>query len=175
MMKSSMRRCSLASTHWSGLKVPLVPSPRGTWQAILVGRSSTLNRVMGLAPECPANRRDQVSSTPQASGVTRPRPVTTTLRIGFKSLSPESGGVRFVDILDGVSHRHNGLSRVVGNLNAEFLFERHHQFNGIEAVGAQIFDEGCGVRDLVGVDIQMLDDDLFHALGSIAHGLVSLS
>src|SRR5258706_6295664 len=174
MMKTSMRRCSLGTTHWSGLHGPLVPSPRGTWQAILVGRSSTLNRVMGLAPDCPASRRDQVSSTPQASGVTRPRPVTTTLRIGFKTCAG-SGSVRFVDILDGVSDRHNGLSRVVGNFNAEFLFERHHQFNGIEAVGAQIFDEGCGVRDLVGVDIQMLDDDLLHALGSIAHGLVSLS
>src|SRR6266436_4723 len=143
MMKSSMRRCSLASTHWSGLKVPSEPSPRGTWQAILVARSSTLNLVMGLAPDCPARRRDQVSSTPQASGVTRPRPVTTTLRIGSTNPGAGSGGVRFVDILDGVSHRHNGLGRVVGNFNAEFLFERHHQFNGIEAVGAQIFDEGC--------------------------------
>src|SRR6185436_3299666 len=174
MMKSSMRRCSLASTQWSRLKVALEPSPHGTWQAILVGRSSTLNFVIGLAPDWPANRRDQVSSTPQASGVTRPRPVTTTLRMGFKTCAG-SGGVCFVDILDGVSHRHNGLGRVVGNFNTEFLFERHHQFNGIEAVGAQIFDEGCGVRDLVGVDIQMLDDDLLHALGSIAHGLVSLS
>src|SRR5471032_3377527 len=89
MMKSSMRLCSLASTHWSGLKLPSEPSPRGTWQAILVGRSSTLNLVMALAPDCPASRRDQVSSTPQASGVTRPRPVTTTLRIGLDPYMPD--------------------------------------------------------------------------------------
>src|SRR5882757_6437273 len=153
MMKSSTRRCSLGSTHWSGLKVPSEPSPRGTWHAILVGRSSTRNLVMGLAPDCPASRRDQVSSTPQASGVTRPRPVTTTLRIGFTTFCAGSSRVCFVDILNGVANGHNGFSRVVGNFDTEFLFERHHQFNGIEAVGAQIFDEGCGVRDLVGVDI----------------------
>src|SRR6266436_6826136 len=115
MMKSSMRRCSLASTHWSGLKVPSEPSPRGTWQAILVARSSTLNLVMGLAPDCPARRRDQVSSTPQASGVTRPRPVTTTLRIVFKTLYAGSGGVRFVDIFDGVTDGDDGFGRVIGN------------------------------------------------------------
>src|SRR6266702_5117401 len=174
MMKSSTRRSSLGSTHCSGLKVPSEPSPRGTWQAILVARSSTLNLVMALAPDCPASSRDQVSSTPQASGVTRPRPVTTTLRMGFKTFYAGSGGVRFVDILDGVTNRHNGFGRVVRDFDTEFLFERHHQFNGIEAVGAQIFDEGCGVRDLVGIDIEMFDDDLLHAIGSIAHGLVSL-
>jgi hypothetical protein len=39
------------------------------------------NRVIAPAPDWPAISRDQVSSTPQASGVTIPRPVTTTLRI----------------------------------------------------------------------------------------------
>ncbi|GAB1363713.1 hypothetical protein MASR1M32_29490 [Rhodobacter sp.] len=38
-------------------------------------------RVIGPAPDCPSRRRLQVSSTPQASGVTIPRPVTTTRRI----------------------------------------------------------------------------------------------
>src|ERR1700730_1718535 len=175
MMKSSMRLCSLASTHWSGLKLPSEPSPRGTWQAILVGRSSTRNLVMALAPDCPASRRDQVSSTPQASGVTRPRPVTTTLRIGFKTLYAASVGVRFVDIFDGVTDGDDGFGRVIGDFDAKFLFERHHQLDRVEAVSAQIFNEGRSVRDLLGIDIEMFDDDLFHALGSIAHGLVSLS
>src|SRR3954466_12143142 len=121
MMKSSMRLCSLASTHWSGLNVPSEPSPRGTWQAILVARSSTLNLVMALAPDCPASRRDQVSSTPHASGVTRPRPVTTTLRIGVRTFSPGSGGVGFVDVFDGVADGHDGLGRVIGNFDSEFF------------------------------------------------------
>src|SRR5580698_2099392 len=37
---------------------------------------------MVLAPDLPARSAAQLSSTPQASGVTRPRPVTTTRRIG---------------------------------------------------------------------------------------------
>ena len=67
------------------------------------------------------------------------------------------------------------LGRVIRNFDAEFFFKRHHQLDRVEAVGAQIFDEGRGIRDLVGIDIEMFDDDLLHALGSIAHGLVSLS
>src|SRR6185312_14329945 len=169
MMKSSMRLCSLGSTHWSGLNVPFAPSPRGTWQAIFVARSSVLNLVIGLAPDFPARRADQLSSTPHASGVTKPSPVTTTRRIGRKS------GVGFVDILDRVADRHDGFRRVVGNLDAEFFFERHDQLDGVEAVGAQVFNEGRIFGDLVGIDIQMLDDDLLHAFRSIAHGLKSLS
>src|SRR6516225_9426162 len=121
MMKSSMRLCSLASTQWSGLKVPFVPSPYGTWQAILVARSSVRNLVMGLAPDLPASSADQLSSTPHASGVTSPRPVTTTRRMA-------ESGVGFVDILDRVADGHDGLSGVIRDLDAEFFFERHHQF-----------------------------------------------
>ena len=80
-----------------------------------------------------------------------------------------------VDVLDGVADGDDGLRRVVGNFDAEFLFERHDQLDGVEAVGAQIFDEGRGVGDLVGIHIQVLDDDLLHAFGRIAHGIVSLS
>ena len=37
-------------------------------------------------PERPASRRDQVASTPQASGVSIPRPVTATRRMRIPSL-----------------------------------------------------------------------------------------
>jgi hypothetical protein len=33
------------------------------------------------------------------------------------------------------------LGRVVGDLDAEFFLEGHHQLDGVEAVGAQIVDE----------------------------------
>jgi len=59
----------------------LEPSPRGTEQAILVARSDASKLVILLAPDFPAMSLDHYSSTPQASGVTRPRPVTTTRRI----------------------------------------------------------------------------------------------
>ncbi len=38
MMKSSTLRWSFGSIHWSGLKVPSLPSPRGTAQAIWLGK-----------------------------------------------------------------------------------------------------------------------------------------
>src|SRR5262245_46825311 len=84
-MKSSTLRCSFGSIHWSGLKLPFEPSPRGTWQAILAGRSDTSKDSIRLAPLSPLTSRCHVGSTPQASGVTMPSPVTTT-RLIFDSI-----------------------------------------------------------------------------------------
>src|SRR5579863_5766851 len=103
------------------------------------GRSSTLNFVMGRAPDCPASKRDQVSSTPHASGVTRPRPVTTTLRMPLTA-TEKTLRLCLVDILHGIADRDDGLGGVVRNFDAEFLFERHDEFDRVETVGAQIFD-----------------------------------
>ena len=86
MMKSSTLRCSFGSIQWSGSKLPLEPSPRGTWQAILAGKSDTSKDSMRRAPLSPLMSRRQVGSTPQASGVTMPSPVTTT-RLIFDTLS----------------------------------------------------------------------------------------
>ena len=127
-----------------------------------------MNCVIGARAGFAGEQRDHVSSTPQASGVTRPRPVTTTLRIA-EATALTLSALRFVDVFDGVADGHDGFRRVVGDFDAEFFFERHDQLDRVEAVGAQIFDEGRVVGDLVGIDIQMLDDDLLHALGGIAH------
>ena len=51
------------------------------WALDSGGRSSTLNVVIGFAPDRPASSLDQDSETPEASGVTSPSPVMTTLRI----------------------------------------------------------------------------------------------
>ena len=56
-----------------------------------------------------------------------------------------------------------------GNLAAELLLERHHEFDRVQAVGAQIVDEAGVVGDLVGLHAEMLDNDLLHALCDIAH------
>ncbi len=174
-MKSSMRRCSLGSTHWSGLNVPSAPSPRGTWQAILVGKIVGLEfGDLARAGLAPASSAAQVSSTPQASGVTSPSPVTTTLRMA-ETARQRAQACALSMYFTASPTVTMDLRRVIGNLDAEFFFERHDQLDGVEAVGAQIFDEGRVVGDLVGIHVQMLDDDLLHALGSIAHGLVSLS
>ena len=78
MMKSSTLRWSFGSIHWSALKVPSVPSPRGTMQAIRHGKSVTSKVSICFAPLMPSRARFQVGSTPQPSGDTMPSPVTTT-------------------------------------------------------------------------------------------------
>src|SRR3954452_10022561 len=78
MMKSSTLRWSFGSIHWSGLKVPSLPSPRGMMQAIRLVRSETSNVSILRAPLWPSRIRAQLGSTPQPSGVTMPSPVTTT-------------------------------------------------------------------------------------------------
>ncbi len=55
-------------------------APRSTLPAILAGRSLTSNCVMRRMPHSPLISRPQAACTPVASGVTTPRPVTTTLR-----------------------------------------------------------------------------------------------
>ena len=85
-MKGSFLRTSLGSSTSSARKAP---SPSvGTWPAILAGRSSTSNLVIRRMPLSPPIRRRQTRSTPQPSGVTRPRPVTTTRLIAY----PKSPG-----------------------------------------------------------------------------------
>src|SRR6266851_1498542 len=73
------------------------------------------------------------------------------------------------DELHGVFHGDDLLCSVVGDLAAELLFERHDQFDGVEAVGAQIVNETGIVRDLGLVDAQVLHHDLLYPLGDIAH------
>src|SRR5690606_5704233 len=74
-----------------------------------------------------------------------------------------------LDIVDRVLDGGDLLGGIVGNLDAEFFFERHHQFDDVEAVGAQIVDEARLLGHLVGFDAQMFDDDLLNLFGRIAH------
>src|SRR5579872_257008 len=213
-MKSSTLRCSFGSIHWSGLKVPLVPSPRGIWPAIWLAMSATSNLPMALTPLSDASSRRHVGSTPQPSGVTMPSPVTTTrlmigapgggrcglrrnqvYRFGARphqtvrayarlpcvcgcsgrgSLEQRTGSARsalgvLLKELNGVADGQNRFSGVVGNLAVEFLLERHHEFDSVEAVGAEIFDEARVLGDFVGIDAEIVDDDFLHPVRNVAH------
>src|SRR5690554_3565286 len=106
------------------------------------------------------------------------RPVGPQARTGRRErqLSPRpaiyirrSGLCVRLNELDRVLHREDLLGRVVRNLHAEFFFERHHQLDVVEAVGAQIIDEAGALGDLVRVDAKMLDDDLLQAFSDITH------
>src|SRR5215472_1758161 len=69
----------------------------------------------------------------------------------------------------GVADGQNRFRGVVGNFAIEFFFERHDELDRVEAVGAEILDETGVFRDLVGVDAEIVHDDLFHPLGNITH------
>src|ERR1700729_2106927 len=77
-------------------------------------------------------------------------------------------GVLFEEF-DRVADGQNGFGRVIGNLATKFLFERHDELDRIEAIGAEIIDEAGDIRNLVGLDAQMLHDDLLYPLANITH------
>src|SRR5262249_55388568 len=198
MMKSSTLRCSFGSIHWSGLKLPLLPSPRGTWPAILQGISETSNFSIALMPLSPAKSRCQVCCVPQASGVTSPSPVTTTRLItgtpGARSpnivpphmaICGDHGSPRpsckkmpagdrlalcvLFEKFDGVADGQNRLGGIVGNFTAEFLFKGHDQLDGVETVRAEVVDEAGVLGHLIGLDAEMFHDDLLHPLANVTH------
>src|SRR5436309_16106760 len=115
-------------------------------------------------PLRPSSNASQFSRVPMPSGLTSPTPVMTTRRSIVVHLCPGSletwlrllvGG----DIGHGVLDRLDLLGVLVADLELEFLFERHHQLDLVERVGAQTINEGgCGGHFVL-VDAQLLDDD----------------
>ena len=57
---------------------------------------------------------------------------------------------------------------VARNLAAELFFERHHELDRIEAVGAQIVDELRVLGNLFFVNAEVLDDNLLHAIRDVS-------
>src|SRR5262249_32463902 len=145
-----------------------------------------------LAPLSPLSRRAQVGSTPQPSGVSIPNPVTTTRLIAGsernylrccvahnskaqcgEAIEQRRGACSAFSVLfekfDCVTDGQDSLGSIIGDFAAEFLFEGHHELDGVEAVGAKIVDETCLIGHLVGLYAQVLHDDLFHPLANVTH------
>src|SRR6202171_6383686 len=193
MMKSSTLRWSFGSIHWSGLKVPSLPSPRGITQAIRLERSATSKVSIFLAPLWPLRIRVQVASTPQPRGVTMPSPVTTTRLISktparnWAPITRNRGTVRprpvrlswvprgasafrvLFEKLGRVADGQHRLCGVVGNFATELFFKCHHKLDGVETVGAEVVDETCSVDHLVRLDTEMLDNNLLNPLANLTH------
>ena len=69
-----------------------------------------------------------------------------------------------VDVGDHIANRLELFSFLVRDFNIELFFEGHHKLDGVEGVGAEIFDE-LGFRvDLVGIDAELVDDDVLYAI-----------
>src|SRR5229473_1417720 len=193
MMKSSTLRWSFGSIHWSGLKVPPVPSPRGITQAIRLVRSETSKVSIFLAPLSLLRMRFQVGSTPQPSGDTMPRPVTTTRLISSTPAhnSPpttrnrwtaqprpvrlrrhRAGASAFRVLFQefcGVADGQNRLRGIVGNFATELFFKRHHELDGIKAVGAEVVNEARVVDHFFGFNTKVFDHDLLNSLVNLTH------
>src|SRR5450432_1849755 len=175
-MKGSMRRASLWSTQSFTSKFFTCPANLVTW-------SLGSKWVIGPMPDRPLTRPVQVSSVPTPRGVTRPKPVTTTLRRSAIRAPPDSIArapsrtdveltpmpgeplllVR-VDVVDGVTHGLDVLRLLVGDLHLELLFHRHHQLDDVEAVRPEVLDEGRFRLDLVLAHTQLLRDDRLYFL-----------
>src|SRR3954468_20827911 len=95
-------------------------------------------------------------------GDTRPTPVTTTRLVNTPPSEPSLLlAVRF-DVLDRFLDAGNLLRVLVRDLDAELLFEGHHQLHRVEGVGPEIVHER-GVRGyFFFVDAQLLHDDALH-------------
>src|SRR6266481_3214772 len=193
MMKSSTLRWSFGSIHWSGLKVPSLPSPRGTTQAIRLVRSETSNVSIFLAPLSLLRMRFQVDSTPQPRGDTMPRPVTTTRLISTTpthdsrpttrnrwTVRPRPGRLRqhragasafrvLFQKFRGVTDGQNRLRGIIWNFTTEFFFERHHELDSIEAVGAEVINEARVVDHFFGLNTKVFDHDLLNPLANLTH------
>src|SRR5690349_3584394 len=96
---------------------------------------------MRFAPLLLARILAQVVSTPHPRGLTVPSPVTTTRRSSIPAnprlISADGlGQVRY-----GITEGLDRLGCVVRDLDREFFFEGHHQFDLIEGIGTQIVDE----------------------------------
>src|ERR1700729_1507253 len=186
MMKSSTLRWSFGSIHWLGSKVPPLPSPRGITQAIRLVRSETSNVSIFLAPLSLLRIRFQVGSTPQPSGDTMPRPVTTT-RLISSTPAQDSGsttrsrwtvrprpvrlrqhraGASALRVLFekfcGVADGQNRLRGVVGDFATELFLKRHHELDGIETVGAEVVNETRIIDHFFGFDTKVFDHDLLN-------------
>src|SRR5437868_3284274 len=162
-------------------------------QAMRLARSDTSKVSIFFAPLSLPRMRFQVGSTPQASGDTMPRPVTTTLLIcrtparSVAARQPEAGGPRqgpsglvgtargssalrvLLEKFGGVTDGQDRLGGIIGDFAAEFFFERHHQFDRVKTVGAEVVDEARIVDHLLGLDTEVFDHDLLNPLANLAH------
>src|SRR6185437_8686846 len=112
----------------------------------------------------------------------RPMPVTTTrfmlvCRVRWDRAlplprSPAAASLVRFDEGHGVLDGDDLLGRIVGDLAAELFLERHHELDGVEAIGPEIVDEAGILGHLGLVDAKMLHDDLFYSVGDIAHRLI---
>src|SRR5512135_1841661 len=121
---------------------------------------------MGPAPDRPASIASQMAATVVPNGDTSPRPMTTTPRFTGESTSLPH---LVVQVLHGVADGAQFLRLFVGDVDVEFLLERHYQLDGVETVRAEVLHEARFGLELVALDPELLDDDVLHLFLELLH------
>src|SRR5436190_8047106 len=154
-MNKSIFLTSFLSNHWRGSKFL-------TSAAILVENCVVSKREIIETPLRPSQRPFHVSSVPVPSAVTNPTPVTTTL-LFCKIKKPLKLRLwkMVLDVFDRVFDCSYFFRFFIGNFQTELFFQLHHQFNGVQRIGAEIIDERCSRRDFRFVDAELFNNDLF--------------
>src|SRR5690242_1805879 len=69
----------------------------------------------------------------------------------------------------GIADGQNRLRRIVGNLATKLFFKCHHEFDGVETVGAEVVDEARIVDHFLGLNTKVFDHDLLNPLANLTH------
>src|SRR5262249_4802805 len=170
--ESSIANCAAAIAYWMKTSIFLTSffsmncsgSKPWTSPAMRVAKFDASNLVMLRTPLVPAVSAAQFASVPMPSDDTRPMPVTTTRRVLVMDTLFLGLGVG-LDVLDGLLDPRDLLGVLVGDLDTEFLLERHHELDGVERVGAKVVHEGGIRRHFFFVDAHLLHDDALDFVG----------
>src|ERR1039458_2533715 len=109
-------------------------------RSAVCSRSITSNPPMRSTPLLPASRPCQTAPVVLPTEQIRPMPVMTTRRSKFPGKLLARLGV-LADVVDSIVHGANLLRVFVRDFDIEGLFEGHHEFDGIERIGAQVVHE----------------------------------
>src|SRR5438045_1095697 len=75
----------------------------------------------------------------------------------------------FFEKLGGVANGQNRFGGIVRNFTTEFFFKRHHELDGVEAVGAEVINEARVVDHFFGFNTKVFDHDLLNPLANLTH------
>src|SRR5579864_3176877 len=130
-------------------------------------RSSTNDALVvtspSSTPSCSTIICFTFSSTPAIRSPNQPRPgapgcASAVLLAHFGML---------VDVVDGILHGADLFRILVGNLDIEVFLERHHQFDRVERVGAQIVHKRCAGGYFGLFHAQLLRNNLLYLLRNL--------
>jgi hypothetical protein len=123
-------------------------------------RASRRSPVVGYSADAPgcqtAGRSSSVATNAEhATAIAWSRPAQAT-----GSAHPIGSDLVLVDVVDGLLDRRDVLGVLVRNLGLEFFFECHHQFDGVQGVGAEVVDERRFGETSSSLTPKLFDDDL---------------